>query len=75
MLGWHDSDDVDPNEQVTIPEAKLLRTTRSGLAGIFDIEGDEIMLPFSQIDGPTEIGEVGQIELPLWLARDRDLEP
>jgi hypothetical protein len=58
------------NEAFAIEDCEVLR--KAGKTVIVDVEGDELMIPFSQIDDNSEVYEVGDTGTMLinpWLAR------
>jgi hypothetical protein len=67
--------DNDRNEQVAIHVDRLIRQT-SG-AALCEIDGEEIWLPWSQIDEDSEIskdGDSGTAYIPRWLADAEGVE-
>lgn len=61
------------SEHVRIPEATLIRQTEK--AGLFEIEDEEIWLPWSQVEdsGPAKNGDTGPLYVPRWLAEKNHL--
>lgn len=60
---------------VTIPEVTLIRSTPK--AGLYrDDSGNEFWIPWSQLkeDSVDKDGETGDINIPLWLAEEKELE-
>ena len=59
----------------TIHGATFIRTRRDGATTLFEIDGREVWFPSEQIqyDWTASKGEAVDIDMPTWLARDRDL--
>lgn len=65
----------DRNEQVEVYVDRLIRQTEK--AALCRIDGEEMWLPWSQIDEGSEIakdGDSGTVYIPRWLAVDKGLE-
>ena len=64
----------DRFDWVVVEEATLIRSTDR--AGLFDVDGDEVWIPWSQIreDSVDQDGESGALFLRRWIAQDKDLE-
>ena len=66
-------------EYFTIDKAKVLNFARSGLAVLISVDGEEIWLPFSQIEEPDEAyvrdcrGLEIEMTIPAWLAKEKGL--
>lgn len=62
-------------DQVEIQVDKLIRQTDN--AALCLIDGEEIWLPWSQIDPGSDIekdGDSGRAYIPVWLAREKGLD-
>lgn len=64
----------DSNEIVTVMVDRLIRQTDN--AALCSIDGEEVWLPWSQIDEGSEIasnGDSGEVYIPRWLAEKKNL--
>jgi hypothetical protein len=63
------------HDQVAVQVDLLIRQTEK--AALCEIDGEEVWLPWSQIDEGSDIkkdGDSGTVYIPRWLAEDKDLE-
>lgn len=63
------------SKQVQIDEATLIRQTVN--AGLFEINGEEHWIPWSQVDGDCDLeddGDTGPLIITQWIAEQKDLE-
>lgn len=68
-----------PTELHRIDEAKVKAFSRSGLAVLVEVDGDDYWFPFSEIREPDELeirasrGLKIEIVVPAWMAREKGL--
>jgi hypothetical protein len=63
---------VDPNDTIIV-EAELIRRTDKAILVMWKTE--EVWLPVSRIthDASADVGQLIELELPIWLARDKGI--